>query len=361
MLVCCLMPFSAYGLSFDTVAIENIDTHGAMIRWVTNAPANGTIYYGNSTAEATQVTITLDNQKNHWTPIYTLREGEDYVFRITARDTAGVMRQSDWHMFRTLGVPAPKITNVDFVEITREGGRAVWRSNIPVRGTFECGYDTTYGFRTLEKKFNKAHEVTIKRFNPRRRVLYRILAEDARGLRAPQWRGEFMTAEHNIAVGSKVTGTFVRNPEPSYVKDTPPIIERVTDGGMSYFENMATSGDPDSDTQWVEIDLGKIHDASEILTYWRALAYPKKFSLRISLNRENWYDLGDTFDASTGKTFRSATGDPLWEHEALLGNRILRYIRLEVPKGAPYYKRFDGYKFVQLFELKVYPVEEIKR
>lgn len=355
---CLCVPAGA--ITFDTVTVERADTHWAVILWVTDVPSNGTIYYGKGEGSADKVMLGLDVDKLHRTSLFGLEEGENYVFRITARDTGGVTKTSKWYGFRAMGVPHPRILRVEQKELTKQGGTFVWHANIPVKGSFECGYDTSYGSKTVEKKFNIAHEVTLKHFYPLSRIHYRIRAEDKRGLQAVELLGEFTTSEHNIAVGSKCTGTFVHNPERAYIVDTPPIITRVTDGGMSYFHNMACSGDPDEDTQWIEVDLGKLTTAGKFLTYWRQLCYPKKFSLQISLNGEIWQTLGDTFDASTGKGTRSSTGDPLYEHVVDVTSRVVRYVRLTIPKGAEYYKRFPSYRFVQIFELKVYPPEALR-
>ncbi|MBI4178787.1 discoidin domain-containing protein [bacterium] len=356
-----LSPFlplqKAHALTFDTIQIASVDTHGAQIRWVTDAPSNGNIYYGLRVGEATRTMLVIDQAKDHLTGLYGLEEGENYVFRITARDTAGKRETSDWHTFRTLGDAAPRIVKVDQVHPRMDGGKFVWRANVPVQGTFECGYDTTYGFQTEEKTYNIAHEVLVQRFRPRRRIQYRITARDRRGREAPEWIGTFTTAEDNIAAKAKTTGTFTRNPEPNFIPDTPPIIDRITDGALNYFHSMATSGDPDKDTQWVEIDLGKIQIVGQVLTYWRQLAYPLKFAVKGSLDGERWVDLGDTHNAATGAVVRSYTGDPVLEHVVPVGGMVLRYVRVEVPKGAPYHKRFDNYRFVQLFELKVFPPE----
>jgi len=359
-LIVCLWSSRSFGFVFESAVVSRVDTKSATIEWTTDVKTSGTMYSGKGPDAASKVTIGLDVDTWHRTYLFGLEEGEDYVFRITAREAGGPPKTSSWYGFRTLGIPKPRILKVEQKQLGKDGGVFVWHANIPVKGVFECGEDTTYPYKTVEKKFNIAHEVTLRRFYPLRRVFYRIRAEDARGLQAPAFHGEFTTAEDNIAVGAKVSGTFTRNPEPAYIADSPPILARVTDGGMNYFHNMACSGDPDEDTQWLEVDLGKFTTVGQILTYWRQLCYPQKFSLHLSLNRENWYDLGDTFDAAAGRVARSASGDPLYEHVAGAGNRIARYIRLTVPKGAPYYARFPSYNFVQIFELKVYPPEPLK-
>lgn len=350
-----LSPLHAYALSFDTLCVEKIDTHSAMVRWVTDGPSNGQVRYGLNTREASKMSLELMMDRDHRTFLHGLLEGEIYMYQVIARGEMEGEVRSAWKEFQTSGVPAPKIRSVEMAEVTKEGGRMIWRANIPVKGIFECGYDTSFAFRQAEDRFAPAHEVHIKRFSPRRQINYRILAEDARGLRAPLYEGSFMTAEHNIALRMPVRGTFTANAEPSAIKDTPPILARVTDGKLDYFEGMASSGDPARADQWVEVDIGKIERVDQVLTYWWQLAYPKKFTIKASLDGERWDTLGDTHDASAGVSMRSATGDPLWEHTADVGNRVYRYIRVEVPMGSPYHKRFSKYNFVQMFELKIYP------
>lgn len=355
MMIVVLSALPVAALEFDTIYITNIDTHGAVVVWNTDAPTNGQVAYGLNLKEANRVSLVLDSSKGHRTFLGGLLEGEYYVVRITARDTGSGAVLSNWYAFRTLGIPAPKVVEFQIEKLTIEGGTVVWKSNIPVRGLFECGYDTTYKFKKEEKEFGAIHQVTITRFAPRRRLLYRITGEDDRGLKMPEWKGDFLTAENNVAVGAPVTGTFIRNPEPSFITDTPSILSRVTDGLLDYYKGMSTSGDPSDTDQWVEIDLGRIEVVKNVLTYWRELAYPQMFTIRASINQIRWDTLGDTFNASTGELVRSRTGDPVLEHIVDAQKRIYRYVRVEIPKGSPYYKRFDKYKFVQLFELKVYP------
>lgn len=351
------IPGPAEALYFDTVEIHSVDTRGVVIHWVTDQPSNGTIYYGLMISEASRTFLELTMSKSHYTSLFGLLEGEKYDFRISARSDSGELATSNWREFTTLGIPHPKVKRVEFSDYTIEGATVSWWSNIPVKGVFECGYDTSYGFRQEEKKFSDIHQVKVQRFRPKRKIKFRIRATDARGLVSAEYLGEFMTMENNIALGAPVTGTFWRNTDPGFIKDTPPILGRVTDGKLDYFRGMATSGDPDGDTQWVQVDLGKLQFVDQILTYWRQLTYPKKFTLSGSMNGQRWENLGDTHDPSLGRAMQSQTGDPLWEYTAPVGNQVFRYIRLEVPQGAPYIRRFEGFRYLQLFELKVYPPE----
>ncbi|MBI4179142.1 discoidin domain-containing protein [bacterium] len=340
----------------DARAIS-VDTHAAVVEWVTTVPTNGRIDYGENLRDANRVALAIDVDTTHRTALFGLREGEDHVFRVFASDTSGRQIRTNWGAFRTLGVPAPRIERVDVQELSWRGGRVVWVSNIPVKGFFECGYDTGYGYSKKESAYGTIHDVDLDRFSPRKTIHYRITATDHRGKSTPPHLSSFRTAEHNLAAGAAVRGTFVRNPDASYITDSPPILTRVTDGTTSYFKGMATSGDPAKEEQWVEIDFGRIHDVSEILTFWRRLAYPKKFSLSGSLDGERWYEFGDTHTADSGAGSLSETGDPIYIHTAAIGQYALRYIRLHIPRGAPIHKKFDNYNFVQLFELKAYPPE----
>ena len=353
----CLLPLLAVpasALTFDTIYVDRVDTHNAVIVWSTDTVTSGQIEYGLTTATASQLSLVLDQDAHHQTLLFGLPEGEDHVCRITARG-AGTKIQSGWLPFRTRGIPMPKVINAGVSALAKDGGTLTWTSNVPVKGIFECGYDTAYGIQKAEDRFSPYHEITVTRFYPRERVFYRIRGTDDRGYVMPERRGEFVTMEDNIAVRAKVDGTFIRNPEPGFVRDTPPILDRVTDGILNYFTGMATSGDPAGDTQWVQIDLGSVNLVGQILTYWRQLAYPMKFSVQGSIDGVRWMDFGDTFDAGAGSSARSQSGDPMWEHVVNVRNLVLRYIRVDVPQGAPYYKRFDNYRFVQMFELKVYP------
>lgn len=336
--------------------VYSVDTHTAMIEWQTNLPTNGRIDYGETMKSATRVSLVVDVGTLHQTLLFNLKEGEEHVYRIFATDTQGRQIRSNWAAFRTLGMPAPRITGVFIKELMWYGARLEWTSNTPVKGLFECGYDTGYGYSKLEPRYGAVHEVALDRFSPRKTIHYRITAQDRRR-RETVWTGTFQTDEHNIALRRPVAGTFIRNPDRPHITDSPPLLQRVTDGKTDYFTGMATSGDPGETDQRIEIDLESIQDASVILTYWRRLAYPQQFSLRGSLDGERWYEFGDTYSADDGRQGLSETGDPILIHTAPIGNYAIRFVRLEIPKGAPYAKKFENYRFVQLFEIKVYPTE----
>lgn len=347
------------GLSFTGGKVASVDTHTVVIEWQTNVPTNGRVDYGEDVHSANRVALVIDLDTFHQTLLYGLREGEEHVYRVFASDTRGRDIRTNWMSFRTSGVPAPRITKVDIHEITWHSATIIWTSNIPVKGKLECGYDTAYGYSKQESKFGMRHEVRIDQFSPLKTIAFKISAVDKRGLYAVPYEARFQTEELNIAQGAAVRGTFHHNPERPYITDSPPILQRVTDGSTSYFKGMSTSADPADTDQWVEIDLGEIKDAAAIVTIWRRLAYPKQFRLRGSLDGERWYEFGDTYSADFGTTItsHSQTGDPIWIHTASIGQYSLRYVRLEIPQGAPYHKKFQNYTFVQLYELKVYPPE----
>ncbi len=345
---------------FDTIYVKTVGIHSAAISWQSDTLTMGQIEYGLASEKQDLVSIGLDHARPHLSLLFDLLEGEHYTFRVKARTKSGDEIRSNLMGFRTHGTPFPKILQAGVANPTVEGGTLVWKSNIPTRGVFECGYDTSYGFRKEDPEFGYIHEVVISRFNPRKVIHYRITAVDTRGLEPAPTISTFKTAEKNIALGARVTGTFDRSAEPGVILDSPPIISRVTDGQADYFGGMASSGDPARAMQWVEIDLGKITFAGEINTLWWQLACPTKFSVKHSLDQERWISLGDTFDASKGLSQRSGSGDPAWELGVPVGNVLIRYVRIEIPYGAPYYRRFSKFTFVSLFEVKVFPPDEFR-
>ena len=347
----------AEGLQITSVRAGLIETHSVGIEWTTNIPSNGRIDYGEDIRNANRVALAIEVDTAHRTMLFGLREGEEHTYRLFASDTEGRQIRTNWLSFRTRGIPDPRAVQVQVKNRTWQGGEVEWVSNIAVKGQLECGYDTQYGYSQKESAFGTVHQVTLDRFSPRKNIYYRITAKDARGKSIPTVAGFFQTDELNIAKGAPVKGTFYRNPDRPYIPDTPPLMDRVTDGNTGYFLGMATSGDPDLETQWVEVDLGSIKDVSEILSVWRRLACPEKFSVKGSLDGDRWYEFGDTFSALDGRPGVGQTGDPIYTYSVSIGQYALRFIRLEIPMGAPYYKKFDNYNFVQLFELKAYPPE----
>jgi len=150
-----------------------------------------------------------------------------------------------------------------------------------------------------------------------------------------------------------VRGTFVNlPPNDRYVDRKDPVLKRVVDGGTSYFTSMATSGSVQTEDQFVTVDLGSDQRLNSVITYWRALAYPENFEVRVSRDGKNWEDVG-TFNAAEGAFARSDAGDPMLIVNIGARGKRARYVQIRVPKDSPIYTKHAIWDFVQLMEVEV--------
>lgn len=180
---------------------------------------------------------------------------------------------------------------------------------------------------------------------------YKVKAWDVEGTAVESTVGRLDPAV-NVAVGKSVKGTFSQlPPTDKYVDAVSPVLNRVNDGKYSYFTGMGTSGPVNSADQYVTLDLGSARKLRSVVTYWRALAYPESFSVKISLDGKNWEEVG-AFNAAEGAFARSETGDPMKVANSEVGKRA-RYVQVMVSKDSPIFTKHEIWNFVQLMEVEV--------
>jgi hypothetical protein len=197
---------------------------------------------------------------------------------------------------------------------------------------------------------------TLYNLEPGRSCYYQARVWDAYGSMAESPVKNFAPARENAALGKKVLGTFSElPPRDSFVNKNGDVLARVTDGGTSYFTAMATSRSVNLEDQYAIIDLGKSSPISNVVTYWRNLAYPLEFDISISNDGVNFGDGAAGLNAGSGAFSRSDTGDPMRVVSADLKGTLARYVKVLVKKGAPCFQKHADWDFVQLMEVEVYP------
>ena len=126
---------------------------------------------------------------------------------------------------------------------------------------------------------------------------------------------------------------------------------------------MATSGDIESNDQYVSIDLGETFAVDKVIAYWRALAYSKDYNVEGSLDGKTWFIIEKNvnpdvkFKEGLARPEKSDRGDPMAVVETLAGGEKMRYVRLYAVKGSDFFVTYD-WNYLQLMEVKVYPVIE---
>lgn len=198
--------------------------------------------------------------------------------------------------------------------------------------------------------------VVISGLKPRTTYFYQIKTADFNGTSLSSKVLNFTTAGENVALNKNVTGTFTAlPPKDAFVAagDAAQVLSRVTDGKMSYFTAMATSGPVTGDDQYVVIDLGKSYTIKNILSYWRMLAYPQSLTVQVSSDNVTWTTIADSVDAGSGVFARSEVGDPMTV-VTTPSNASGRYVKLFIKKGSQFYAKHGDWNFVQLMEVQVF-------
>jgi len=185
---------------------------------------------------------------------------------------------------------------------------------------------------------------------------YKVKAWDANGNAVESEVKNFRPARANLALGKKASGTFIYlPPNDALVDSKKDVLSRCVDGITSYFKGMATSGSVRGADQAVTIDLGGNYPIDSIVCYWRALAYPESFSIKVSSDGTSWTEVSSKVNAGEGALARSDAGDPMRVVSAPANGATARYIQVFVAKDSPYYVKHANWDFVQLMEVEVYP------
>jgi hypothetical protein len=348
-------------LEITEIVVEEIEDHRATVRWKTNLAIPSSLRYGNNRYCLDQVLISPSAKRKHRLTLNNLLAGTNYFFVIQAKTERGII-ESKINTFKTTGIPLPIVVAVKILEKKKHSVILFWRTNVKTKGVVEYGEEETYGRRVVSEVFQQEHRVELKGFKPLQKGYFLIKAEDELGRTTQSSPGHFTTAEDNIALHCLVEGSFVHLPDDPYVKkNRSNPLARVTDGVISYFTGMAQSGNPEEEDQWVKIDLGRERACEWVIVFWRSLAYSQEYSLLGSSDGENWEEIKRNLNAEDGvleqcQTDRVGVTTPCWIVKTKVGGKTYRYVKLYMKKGSKYFNKFPDCKFVQLMEIKVYPV-----
>lgn len=382
LLLLCVKTLAAEAVFKEYRVVEKTE-HTVTISWKTTIPMTGNVRYGTDRSAMDQLVYLIGPETEFLVTLSNIPEGSEVWFRIEGMDTGGESYRTPIYMEETVGNPPLKVVLEGWDELGDSGGVYRIATRVPTKFWFEAGLrkDLLEGenfpardeegtgwelqgeskglFRTEQMEFSRGHKVYLKNFPPMRRIYYHCLFEDTLGRRLVTEVKFIQTKEKNIALGKPVRGTFTRNPDPQFITG-PGANERVTDGDMTYTKGMATSGDPMTSENWLVVDLLTPEEIDTVVTYWRRIARPLNFELYGSLDGNDWKAIALRQTSESGSDGGSDSGDPLKIVETDANGMLSRYIKLRIPQGALYYSKRRAMNFVQLFELKVYPVVRMK-
>lgn len=349
----------AAGFEFSDLQVDEIGDHSFRVIWETTVPTSGQIHFSDNIRNLNQFSVDPLFSVHHTNVIIGLKSGTVYYFRITARPEKGKPQKTDIQTLTTSGMPAPRILGVKPEMVTRDMVDFRVYLNIPTAGVMVYGEDQTQLTNIVEfDKFTNDFDIRIQDLKPLTVYYYQLRIIDKEknvyfsGIR------DVKTGEWNVALDKKVTGTFRYFPETRYIKTNGGSLRRVTDGKMSYFTGMATSGPVPDAMQHITIDLEKAYKIHKVIIYWRSLSYSKDYKVLLTASGGGWKTIAEHVDASQGYPGRSEGGDPIHVMETECNGESARYIRIIIPKGSEMYNKHDDWSFVQIMEVKVYPVYE---
>ncbi len=189
---------------------------------------------------------------------------------------------------------------------------------------------------------------------PGRPYYYEVKAWDTLGKAVVSDVKHFVPSFVNVALNKNVSGTFTELPpnDPLVDRNTP-VLARSVDGLTDYFKGMATSRSIRSEDQEITVDLGASYPINSIVSYWRALAYPESFSVKISSDGAGWTELASKVNAGDGAFMRSGSGDPMRVINTDANGATARYVQVLIGKDSPFFVKHANWDFVQLMELEV--------
>lgn len=341
--------------------ISEISSNYVVINWQTDYPTIGQIRLGLSPDNFEKIQTEYLYSRQHSIKIENLQKGKRYCFQIINLLPDGNYITSPLKDFKTTGLPLPEIEEIKVLE--REYDYVILKIKNNIESKLELSYGEKsgeYESRVFNDEFKIEHIVKISNLIPLTKYYSKILITDRYGNKFYKFF-DFITGEYNIALGKRVEGTFTNR----YIGDIfnleGDVIKRVNDGSFDYRNGMAVSFDPDKSDQFVIIDLEDVYPVERIITYWRALAYPKFYFIYASLDKKDWKKIATVNLENTPAKLIEGSGIPMKIGESKFDNLNTRFIKLIVFKNTPYYRKFEHYKFIQLLELKIYGVFNPKK
>lgn len=336
-------------------SIQSIKKNKATIIWNTDFETLGQIRYGIHPDKISDIHTEYFYTKSHSLLLKNLERGTKYFYQIINQTPDNKYFISKLLTFKTKGIPFPKIEKININKRTHNSITLSIKPNIRTSLVMKYGTDPDKLNKTISiKKLKKKHIINIKGLQPLTKYYCQVTIKDKQK-NLFKMKYEFLTVEYNIALNKKAWGTFYNDYIADIFRLKGNIIKRVNDGSFDYKTGMAVSLNPMKSDQFIIIDLGKNKEIEKIITYWRALAYPYLYFIYFSKDSKKWHRYKKMVNLKKAKPkFIQGSGIPMIIGETDIDNIQTRFVKILIPKGTPYYKKYKLYHFLQLMEIKIY-------
>lgn len=256
-------PTLSQTLTFTTLATPDTDApritegplamqvtyHSALIRWITDEPADSVIEYGTAHDNLDQKVSQAGLVRRHSLSVTDLEPGTRYFFRVLSTDANGNgPTASKIQSFRTEGKPrrhAPVFTDGPrIIGKTNTTATIYWQTDTAADSVVEYGVDSAYNLRRSDEAKVTEHQMTLSRLRPNQAYSFRVSSTDMNGDTAVSDGAAVQSSSGMRLAGIRLQGTpgFTTNleadtaapivtegPEAISVTNTTAIIRWVTD------------------------------------------------------------------------------------------------------------------------------------
>lgn len=188
-------PGDKVGPVISAIAVSDISSSRATIKWHTDEAATTEISYGASASYGESVTRKALSG-NHEIVLKNLQAESLYHFQVISQDRSGNVSMSSDMTFTTAqnGSVQPVISRIEVTNIMAGSAVVSWDTDKETSSVIEYGTTTSYGGTVSSDRMEKSHKMTLNGLSADTVYHLKITARDARGNTAISIDQSFKTA-----------------------------------------------------------------------------------------------------------------------------------------------------------------------
>ena len=185
----CVLEASA-NVKFSNIEVYEIKDGTAKLKWATDQPTKGIVYFGNSPDNLDRYIGYSLYDHYHKTVLTGLQKNKTYYYKIVAIDKAQNKTEAFLQTFSTKGMKKLETTRPRFVEkkilqVISDAAALSWTTSEKTNATIYCGVDPdSLNKKAVYKSYDKKHELFIHKLKPETKYYLKIVAKDKSGNKA---------------------------------------------------------------------------------------------------------------------------------------------------------------------------------